>query len=211
MAHSFELKTGGRDLQQAEKVLIMIHGRGGSADDILSLAAYLQVDDYAILAPQATQHTWYPHSFMAPVPSNQPWLDSALDAVDQTVQTALEAGIPTENIYFFGFSQGACLVLEYLARYARPFGGAAALIGGLIGQEIDQTPYRGEFGQTPILLATSNPDFHVPVQRVQESASILSQMNAAVTTEIYENAGHTIHQAQLDLANKVVFGVSEKE
>lgn len=211
MAHNFELKIGGKDLQQAEKVLIMIHGRGGSADDIMSLAAYLQVDDYAILAPQATQHTWYPHSFLAPVSANQPWLSSALEVVDRTVQTALDAGIPTENIYFFGFSQGACLVLEYLARNARPYGGAVALIGGLIGQEIDQTPYRGDFGQTPILLATSDPDFHVPVQRVQESATILSQMNAAVTIEIYENAGHTIHQAQLDLANKVAFVDTEKK
>lgn len=192
-------------MNEAEKVLIMIHGRGGSAQDIVSLSQHLNVKDYALLAPQATNGTWYPFSFMAPVEQNEPWLSSAVETVEKTVQTALDAGIKAENIYFFGFSQGACLTLEFLARNAQKFGGAAAIIGGVIGEKIDRENYKGDFAQTPIFLGTSNPDFHVPVERVYATANILKEMNADVTEKVYANFGHSINQEEIEWANALIF------
>ncbi|MFC5871745.1 alpha/beta hydrolase [Chryseobacterium arachidis] len=192
-------------MKEAEKALIMIHGRGGSAQDILSLSQHLNVKDYALLAPQATNGTWYPFSFIAPVEQNEPWLSSAIETIGKTVQTALDAGIRAENIYFFGFSQGACLTLEFLARNAQKFGGAAAIIGGVIGEKINRENYKGDFVQTPIFLGTSNPDFHVPVERVYATANILKEMNAEVTEKVYANFGHSINQEEIELANELIF------
>jgi len=205
MSHTFDIKTSGKPLEQAEKVLIMIHGRGGSAQDILSLSQHLNVEDYALLAPQATNGSWYPFSFIAPVEQNEPWLSSAIETVGKTVKTALDAGIKAENIYFFGFSQGACLSLEFLARNAQKFGGAVAIIGGVIGHKINRENYRGDFAQTPIFLGTSNPDFHVPVERVYATANILKEMNADVTEKVYANFGHSINEEEIELANSIVF------
>jgi len=205
MSHTLDIKTGGKSLNEAEKVLIMIHGRGGSAEDILSLAQHLNVEDYALLAPQATNGSWYPLSFIAPVEQNEPWLLSAIETVGETVKTALDAGVIAENIYFFGFSQGACLSLEFLARNAQKYGGAVAIIGGVIGDKINRENYKGDFAQTPVFLGTSNPDFHVPVERVYATANILKEMNADVTEKVYANFGHSINQEEMELANSIVF------
>lgn len=205
MSHILDIKTGGKSLNEAEKVLIMIHGRGGSAQDILSLAQHLNVEDYALIAPQATNGSWYPRSFIAPVEENEPWLSSAIENVGKTVNSALDAGIKGENIYFFGFSQGACLSLEFLARNAQKFGGAVAIIGGVIGDKINRENYKGDFALTPIFLGTSNPDFHVPVERVYATANILKEMNADVTEKVYANFGHSINQEEIELANSIVF------
>ncbi|WP_293906277.1 MULTISPECIES: alpha/beta hydrolase [unclassified Sphingobacterium] len=205
MSHSINIKTAGQNLEQAKKAIIMIHGRGGSAEDILGMSSYLHVDNFALLAPQAENHSWYPYSFIAPVQENEPWLSSAIDLIDHTVKLALDKGILAENIYFFGFSQGACLTLEYLARHAQQYGGAVAIIGGVIGEEINRDRYAGDFAQTPIFLGTSDPDFHVPLERVQNTASILEQMNANVKLVVYRNAGHTINREEIDLANEFVF------
>lgn len=204
MRHELNIVQAGKALNEANKALIMIHGRGGTAEDILGLSAHLNTEDFALLAPQATHHTWYPHSFMAPTESNEPGLSSALDTVKATVKMVEDAGIASENTYFFGFSQGACLSLEFLARNAKRYGGAAAIIGGLIGEKINQQPYQGDFDSTPIYLGTSNPDFHVPLERVQETETILSQMNAKVTLQAFENIGHTIHPKQIDWMNRFI-------
>ncbi|PWN72288.1 phospholipase [Chryseobacterium phosphatilyticum] len=205
MIHTLNIKTAGIPLKQAEKALIMIHGRGGSAQDILSLSQHLKVKDYALLAPQALNHTWYPLSFMAPVDQNEPWLSSALEMVDETVKAVLDAGIRPENIYFFGFSQGACLTLEFLARNAQRFGGATAIIGGVIGDKVNRENYKGDFAGTPVFLGTSNPDFHVPVERVYATANIFREMNAEVTEKVYANFGHSINQEEMELANSIIF------
>ncbi len=205
MSHSNHIKTAGHNLENAEKVLIMVHGRGGSATDILSMSSYLNVGDYALLAPQANNYTWYPHSFMAPEQSNEPWLSSAVQVIADTVQLALDKGIKTENIYFFGFSQGACLTLEFLAQHAQRYGGAVAIIGGLIGEEINQDKYRGDFMQTPIFIGTSDPDFHVPLQRVQATVKIMEAQHADVKLTVYPNFGHSINQEEIAIANEFVF------
>lgn len=205
MNHILNIKTSGTPLNQAQKALIMIHGRGGSAQDILSLSQHLNVEDYALLAPQATNGTWYPYSFIAPTEQNEPWLSSAIENIQETVKTVLDAGIKAENIYFFGFSQGACLTLEFLARNAQRYGGAAVIIGGLIGDKINCGNYKGDFAQTPIFIGTSDPDFHVPVERVYATANILREMNAEVTEKVYANFGHSINQEEIELANSIVF------
>lgn len=205
MSHAPDIKQAGIPLERTEKVLVMLHGRGGSASDILTLSQYLEVENFTLLAPQAANNTWYPLSFLAPAEDNEPWLSSALDVVQKTVDHAMEAGIRKENIYFFGFSQGACLALEFLARKADRFGGAVALIGGVIGKTIDRSHYKGDFSQMPLFLSTSNPDFHVPIERVYATANIFREMNAEVTEKVYDGMGHNINPDQMEWANRVVF------
>ncbi len=187
----------------------MIHGRGASAQDIISLSTYLQVEDYALIAPQATNYTWYPFSFMAPREQNEPWLSSALSILTEIVKDINDAGIPDDQIYFLGFSQGACLTLEYTARNAKKWGGVAAFTGGLIGDKLYVENYKGDFNGTPIFVGTSNPDPHVPVDRVHESVNVLKTMNASVTAMIYPNMGHTINEDEIEKANTLIFGGSK--
>ena len=203
--HKKNIQTAGKSLQEADKALIMIHGRGADARDILSIASHLNVQQYALFAPEATNNTWYPYSFMAAPEQNEPWLSSALDLVKETVDAATEQGISAENIYFLGFSQGACLALEFVARNAKKFGGVVALTGGLIGDKIDQDNYTGNFNSTPIFMGTGNPDPHVPIERVKESAIILEKMNAKVHLKVYNGKAHSVSQDEIDEANRLVF------
>ena len=205
MSHNLDIKHSGASLEKAKKALIMLHGRGATAESILTLADHLNVAEYALLAPQATNNTWYPYSFMAPVEENEPWLSSAIDIVKQTVDKVLQSGIKSENIYFLGFSQGACLATEYATRNAQKYGGVVAFTGGLIGEEIARSNYSGDFEQTPVFFGTSDPDFHVPVERVQASANIARDMNANVTEKVYENRGHTISEDEINIVNNFVF------
>ncbi|WP_212005548.1 alpha/beta hydrolase [Chitinophaga sp. HK235] len=203
--HKENIVTAGAELATAKKALIMIHGRGASAEDILGLSGHLNVADYALLAPQATNHSWYPQSFLAPPAQNEPWLSSALDILKKLVADIQREGIRQEDIYFLGFSQGACLTLEFITRNAGKYGGAVAFTGGLIGDKIYPENYQGTFEGTPVFIGTSNPDFHVPVERVKDTTGILRSMGAAVTERIYDNMGHTIIRDEIDLANELVF------
>jgi phospholipase/carboxylesterase len=203
--HTKEIIAAGVPLKEAKKALIMIHGRGGSAEDILSLAQYLNVKDFALLGPQANNSSWYPYSFLSPVSQNEPWLSSALSMLKEVLNDVIKEGISEENIFFLGFSQGACLTLEFVARNAKKFGGIVAFTGGLIGDRIDRTNYTGDFKNTPFVIGTSDPDPHVPVERVNETVEILKAMNADITAKIYPGMGHTITEEEIDLANKLVF------
>lgn len=204
-AHTKNIVAAGKNIKEAEKVLIMLHGRGGSVEDILSLATHLQVKDFALFAPQAKNNTWYPYSFMAPPVQNEPWLSSALSVLKEVVNDIIAQGITAENVYFLGFSQGACLMLEFVTRNAAKYGGVIAFTGGLIGDKIYRENYTGDFSGSPVFIGTSNPDPHVPVERVYATANILKSMNATVTEKIYDNMGHTISQDEIELANKLVF------
>lgn len=204
--HQLKFITGGK--AGASKALILLHCRGGSAEDILSLASALPVNDFALFAPQAEGHSWYPYSFLSPLNQNEPWLSGALDVVGQLVTHIGGMGVRPENIWFTGFSQGACLMLEFLGRNARRYGGAAAFTGGLIGDRIYPHHYHGEFNQMPIFIGTSNPDPHVPVQRVHDTTKLLREMKAKVTEIVYPAMGHTITQEEIDEAARIVFSVS---
>jgi len=203
--HSKKIFTAGKPISEAKKVLIMIHGRGAFAEDILSLAGYFNLNDYALLAPQATNNTWYPFSFLAPVQQNEPWLSSALNVLNEVVSDINKDGIASGNIYFLGFSQGACLTLEYVTRNARKWGGVVAFTGGLIGDNIYEENYNGDFLNTPVFIGTSDPDPHVPVERVHASSAIIKNMHADITTKIYPDMGHTISKDEIDQANNLIF------
>ncbi|RYD93766.1 MAG: alpha/beta fold hydrolase [Sphingobacteriales bacterium] len=205
--HTKQYITAGAPLANAKGALVMLHGRGGTAANIASLAGELNVADLAVYAPQATNQSWYPYSFMAPESQNQPALDSAIATVGELVQQIESDGIPTDKIYFLGFSQGACVALEYVGRNAKRYGGVVAFTGGLIGEELDASRYTGDFNNTPILITTGDPDPHVPLGRVNESAGILSKLNAQVTLKVYNGRPHTISQQEIDLANSVIFSV----
>jgi phospholipase/carboxylesterase len=200
-----QIITAGRELAPENKVLVLVHGRGGSANDILSLASYLEVSDYTLLAPQATTNTWYPYSFLAPPAQNEPWLSSSLALLKEVVDELFSKGISSEQVYFLGFSQGACLTLEFVTRHAARYGGVVAFTGGLIGDKIYPENYTGDFQNTPVFIGTSNPDPHVPVERVYATVNILKNMHAAVTEKVYNGMGHTITQDELDQANRLVF------
>ncbi|WP_205510529.1 alpha/beta hydrolase [Longitalea arenae] len=206
--HTKQVIRTGKQTGEATKALIMIHGRGGSAEDILGLAEYLPVNDFALFAPQATNNTWYPYSFLAVPKDNEPWLSSALDLLKEVVADVEATGIKKENIYFLGFSQGACLTLEFVSRNASRYGGAVAFTGGLIGDKIYEQNYSGDFAGTPIFIGTSDPDPHVPVERVHASAEILSGLHAQVTKKIYKNMGHTINQDEINLVRELIFNKS---
>lgn len=203
--HQKEITYSGKKLNEAKKALVMLHGRGATSEDILKLAPYLKVEDYTLIAPQATNYTWYPYSFLVPRNQNEPWLSSALDLLSEIVRDINQSGIGNENIYFLGFSQGACLALEFSTQNAQKWGGVVALTGGLIGDKIIAENYSGDFLKTPIFIATSNPDPHVPLARVQETTSLLKSRNALVTEKVYPNMGHTISEDEIEKANQLVF------
>jgi len=208
--HQKLIKTAGKPITEAKRVLILLHGRGGSAEDILTLTQYFPLEDFALLAPQATEHTWYPYSFLAPPEQNEPWLSSALELLHAVVQDANNAGISSENIYWLGFSQGACLMLEYVTRHAMRYGGIIAYTGGLIGDKIYPDNYQGNFKQTPVFIGSSNPDMHVPVERVYATSNIMRAMQAAITEKLYEGMGHTINQDEIEQASRLIFNAASK-
>ena len=194
----------GVSLDQAKRVLIMTHGRGASAQSILSLAAELAVDGFALAAPQATGNTWYPYSFLVPEAQNEPGLSSGLAVLKELLDTVKAAGISSENVYFLGFSQGACLTSEFVARHAQPFGGVFILSGGVIGDSVKTERYTGNFAGTPIFLGCSDVDAHVPKDRVQDSSEVFRTLGATVTERIYPNAPHSIFQDEIDHINHIL-------
>ena len=204
--HTKRVMASGAQLGDAKKAIIMLHGRGAAPQDIISLKRYLNLEGMAILAPEATNNSWYPYSFMAPASQNQPALDSALEVIDSIVKDIEAEGISSENIYFAGFSQGACLTLEYTARHAKRYAGIIALTGGLIGQELTAGNYAGDFADTPVFISTGDPDPHVPVSRVNESIAIFEKLNAKVASAIYPGRPHTISGEEIEIVNKEILG-----
>jgi phospholipase/carboxylesterase len=203
-SHTFTLIEAGTPLAEAKRAILLFHGRGGSAADILNLGNTLAPADTYLAALQATNHTWYPYSFMAPAADNQPWLDSALaNALQLFEQT--EKVLPAAQIYLAGFSQGACLTLETTARLARPFGGAFAFTGGLIGEHLDLSHYNGHFAGMRVFMSNGDRDPHVPLSRSEESKQVLEQMGAVVNLAVYPGRPHTIMQQELALAQEFIF------
>ena len=193
------LLHAGAPIQQARAAMVLVHGRGGSADDILGLTELFAkaAAGWAFVAPQAANGTWYPERFMAPTARNEPWLSSALETVGRTVAQVEGAGVASDRIVLLGFSQGACLTTEWAARNARRFGGIVALSGGLIGPEGTPRDYAGSLAGTPAFLGCSDRDPHIPEPRVRETATVLERMGAAVDLRIYPNAPHGIFEDEI--------------
>jgi predicted esterase len=184
--------------EQALATLILLHGRGATAESILSLYAELGLGALAALAPQAAGCTWYPHSFLAPLEANQPFLDSALRRIESLVADLLARGVPSDRIALLGFSQGACLTLEFTARHPRRYGAVIGLTGGLIGPPGTPRDYPGRLSGTPVFLGTSDPDPHVPFERVRETEGVLARMGAAVELRRYPGMPHTVNDDELN-------------
>ena len=189
---------------EAAATLVLLHGRGGSAEDILSLYAELGLPGLAALAPQAAGGTWYPNSFLAPLEANQPHLDSALRRIESIVADLVARGVPGDRIALLGFSQGACLTLEFAARWPSRYGGVIGLTGGLIGPPGTPRDYGGSLDGTPVFLGTSDPDPHVPFERVRETEATLVRMGAAVEVRRYPGMPHTINEEELDVCRSMV-------
>jgi phospholipase/carboxylesterase len=195
----------GTPLSQARGAVVLVHGRGSSPHDIAGLADVIPGAGLAFLAPAATGGTWYPQRFLAPLERNEPWLSSALNVIDQLVAEVLAAGIAAERIGLAGFSQGACLVLEYAARHPRRYGFVAGLSGALIGPP-DTPPPAGDLQRTPVLLGCAELDAHIPLDYVERSAEIFSQLNADVTKQIFPGAVHGIFPAEAEWLKKRALG-----
>ncbi len=198
------LQFGGAPLATAKGALILIHGRGATADGILDLASYAEADHLAWVAPQAVGNTWYPYPFMTPIGQNQPWLDSAL-AVIGALSAELEgAGIPVARQFLLGFSQGACLSLEFAARSNARWAGVIGLSGGVIGPAGTSRDYPPGIAGTPVLLGCSDVDAHIPVTRVHETRDIFTRLGAVVDERIYPGMPHTVSDAELVLVRQLL-------
>jgi phospholipase/carboxylesterase len=203
------LHSAGVPLTEAGAAMVMLHGRGSSADDILSLVDQLDQGRFAYLAPQAAGSSWYPKSFRAPLAENEPWLSSALAAVGEAAGTAEQAGIPADRVLLLGFSQGACLTLEFVARGPRRYGGVAALTGALIGPDGVEREPAGRLDGTPVFLGSGDPDPHVPLARVKEAAAAFTAMGAIVTQRVYPGLGHAVNRDEIDFVRGMMEGLLE--
>jgi predicted esterase len=192
--------------KDAAGVVVLIHGRGASAEDIVGLAPLLAAPELklAFLAPQASGATWYPQSFLAAREENEPYLSSALKKIETIVEAVIAAGIPRERIVIGGFSQGACLTSEFLATRPGRYAAGLAFTGGLVGPLNAPMRYAGDLLRTPVLLASGDPDPHVPWSRVEQTAEVLTAMNAAVTVQRYPGRLHTISQAEIETARAMI-------
>ena len=182
----------------------MVHGRGGSADDILALSDEIGVPGFAYLAPQAAGNSWYPQSFLSPIAQNEPGISSGLAAIADVLETIERAGIQAERVMLLGFSQGACLSLEFTARAARSYGGVVGLSGGLIGPDGTPRGYSGSRAGTPVFLGCSDIDPHIPEARVIETATVLRRLGGDVDMRIYPGMGHTINEDELDAVREIM-------
>lgn len=198
------VRMTGQSLDTAKAAMVMVHGRGATAESILSLSSELNHPDFVYLAPQAAGNTWYPQSFLAPLASNEPYLSSALATLASLLDRLNEAGIPAEQTIILGFSQGACLSVEFVARNAKRYGGVAGLSGGLIGPDGTPRNYQGSLEGTPIFLGCSDVDFHIPKERVWHSAEVLRRLGGQVTDRLYPGMGHTINQDELEFVQRMM-------
>jgi predicted esterase len=193
----------GDPLGKARAAMILLHGRGASAEDIMTIAAELTRPGFAYLAPQAAGNAWYPNPFTASLESNEPYLSSALETIE-TLLARVEETVPAQRVILLGFSQGACLTLEFAARHARRYGGVVGLSGGLIGPDGTARDYPGDFEGTPAFLGCSDVDPHIRKDRVLEAGDVYKRMGAQLDVRLYPGMGHTVNQDEIDAVREIV-------
>ena len=203
--------TAGPDLEDADAAVLFVHGRGATAQSILQMAGEFDAEGVAYLAPQARGRTWYPNSFLAPIEQNEPSLSSALNWLGDLRERVEDAGIPPERTMFVGFSQGACLSSEFVARNARKYGGLAALSGGVIGPDGTPRDYDGSLDGTSVFLGCSDSDPHIPLERVHETRDVFEDLDADVEERIYEGMGHGVNQDEIEYVTGMVSGLVDGE
>ena len=190
--------------RDARLALVLVHGRGGSAEDLLSLALELRIDDILFVAPQAAGHTWYPYSFLTPMDRNEPGLTSGLNRISSLIDVLRHEGLPPERVGLLGFSQGACLSLEYAARYARRYAAVIGLSGGVIGPPGTPRDYPGSLDGTPVFLGCSDVDPHIPVERVHETEEVFVRLEATVDKRIYPGMGHIVNEDEITAVRELL-------
>ncbi|HLQ15907.1 MAG TPA: alpha/beta hydrolase [Candidatus Eisenbacteria bacterium] len=193
----------GESLAKARAAMILVHGRGATAADIMTLGTELIHPGFAYLAPQAEGNAWYPYPFTAPLEANEPYLSAALGVIENLL-ARVEATIPAQRVILLGFSQGACLTLEFAARHARRYAGVVGLSGGLIGPAGTSRDYPGSFDGTPVFLGCSDIDPHIPKERVIETGEVFKRLGAKVTMTLYPGMGHTVSQDEIDAVREIV-------
>ena len=191
------LMSAGVPLARADKAVIMLHGRGATAADILSLTDHFETSDLAYIAPQAPGNSWYPYSFLAPLDRNEPALSQALAMVGELIDGVGRDGVTPDRVVLLGFSQGGCLALEYAARHARRYAAVIGLSAGLIGPQDTPRDYAGSLAGTPVFLGCGDLDDHIPLERVKESAKVLRSLGGDVKERIYRGMGHGINDEEL--------------
>lgn len=199
-----EVLYQGPSLAKASKAAIFLHGRGGSAEGMLSLADRLCDSDFYVAIPQAADHTWYPQSFMAENKLNEPYLSNSIKEVHALIEQTSQH-LPKQKIFIVGFSQGACLALEVTTRFAAKFGGIVAFTGGLIGSTIDESKYHGDFKGTKTFISNGDQDPHIPLIRSQQSQKVMESHGAHVTLKVYPGRPHTITEDEIEFVKKHVF------
>jgi predicted esterase len=202
--HGAPVLATGADPAVASLAMIMLHGRGASAADILGLAEVIDRPEVAYLAPEAAGHVWYPRTFTAPVETNEPWLTSALKLVATLLAGLAAKAILPERTILLGFSQGACLALTFAARNPMRYGGVIGLSGALIGAEIRPEDYAGSLGGTPVFLGCSDVDPHIPIDRVRRSAAVMRQLGSDVNERTYPGFGHAINEDEIGAIRSVI-------
>lgn len=200
--------AAGVPLEKARAAMVMVHGRGATAESILTLATTLAADGVAYLAPQAAGGTWYPLGFMSPMEQNEPGISSGLATIARVIATINAAGIPPERTLLLGFSQGACLSSEFMARNAGRYGGLAALSGGLIGPAGTPRDYQGSLAGTPIFMGCSDVDHHIPAARVRESAEVFRRLDGVVDMRLYPGMGHTVNDEEIGAVRAMLMAAS---
>lgn len=209
--HGAPAVQAGAPVDGARGALLLVHGRGGSPEDMLTLGRELEADDFAWFAPRATGHSWYPYSFLAPMERNEPGLSSGLAVLGELLDGVVAAGLPAKRIVLLGFSQGACLSLEFVARNAPPLGGVAGLSGGLIGPPGTARHYGGSLTGTRVFLGCSDVDPHIPLERVHETSAVFREMGADITQRIYPGMGHTVNVDELQHVREMISQLREIE
>jgi phospholipase/carboxylesterase len=200
------LLRAGEPLPTARAAMILVHGRGASAADIMTIGAELMHPGFAYLAPEAAGNAWYPHPFTAPLESNEPFLSSAIEVIESVLESVM-ATIPATRVILLGFSQGACLTLEFAARHAQRFGGVVGLSGGLIGPDGTPRDYAGSFDGTLVFLGCSDIDPHIRKDRVVEAEGVFKRMGADVAMRLYPGMGHTVNADEIESVRKIVEAV----
>jgi phospholipase/carboxylesterase len=193
----------GESLERAHAAMILVHGRGASAADIMTIAAEVMLPGVAYLAPQAAGSAWYPNPFTVPLEANEPYLSSALEVLS-TLVAKVETTVPADRLVLLGFSQGACLTLEFAARHARRYGGVVGLSGGLIGPDGTPRDYPGDFQRTPVFLGCSDVDPHIPKERVIEAGEVFERLGADVTVRLYPGMAHTVSPDEIEAVRAIV-------
>jgi phospholipase/carboxylesterase len=206
VAHGQHIVEAGEPLDVARAAMILLHGRGASAEDIMTIATEIQEPGWAYIAPQAAGGAWYPNPFTAPLATNEPYLSAALDMLARLVQRA-EERVPAQRIVLLGFSQGGCLTLEFAARHARRYGGLVGLSAGLIGPDGTPRDYGGDFDGTPVFLGCSDVDPYIRKERVIESGQVFEKLGAKVTVRLYPGMAHTVSGDELDSVRELVASI----